>query len=242
MSISQVPNEFRYSAELLSEYSIAALDNSKELIDEAILLFENGHLARSYFIAVAAIEEIGKSFLSFDAQGRNLQDSAVTAKIRNSLESHSKKINAAFHASVLSHGDLQNELEGIIDLMIQIKHGREPSMYTDINYINQQVYRPKDVVREAAAKDCIRLAQHCLYKTERHFEVNQPSKRSSNEDAFYGMKDRRVTELFNNEDFWWFHISNMESGENDISASIVLYQREYQAKGKSFKVPESSEQ
>ncbi len=242
MSMSQVPNEFRYSTELLSEYSIAALDNAKELIEEAILLFENGHLARSYFIAVAAIEEIGKSFLSFDAQGRNLKDSAVTAKIRNSLESHSKKINAAFHASVLSHGDLRSELEGIIDLMIQIKHGREPSMYTDINYINQKVYLPKNVIREVAAKDCIRLAQHCLYKTEGHVQEKQPPNKSSDEDAFYCMKDSRVSELFNNEDFWWFYISNMESGENDISASIVRYQREYLSKGKLFKIPEGSGQ
>jgi len=190
---------------------------------------------------VAAIEEIGKSFISFDAQGRNLNDSAVTTKIRKSLESHSDKIRMAFHASVLSHDDLQKELQGIIDLMIALKHGREPSMYTDINYESLEIKRPKELVREIAAKDCIRLAQHCYYKTKTHQQEKQPTQRSSSEDAFYGMKTRKLTELFNNEDFWWFHISNIGSGEHDISASVVTYQREYLGKGRTFKVSEVSQ-
>ena len=238
MSMTQVRNTFRYTSVLLSQYSRASLENAQELINEAILLYENGHIARSYFMAVAAIEEIGKSFISFDAQGRNLNDSAITAKIRRSFENHSTKITMAFQASVLSHGDLQNELQGIIDLMIALKYGREPSMYTDINYNSLEIKRPKDVVRKTAAKDCIRLAQYCYYKTETHQQEKQPTKRSSNEDAFYGMRTRKLTELFNNEDFWWFHISNMKSEENDISASVITYQREYLRKGKTFKVSE----
>lgn len=235
MSLSQVPNMFRYTVELLSQYSKTALDNAKELIDEAVLLFEHGHLARSYFISVAAIEEIGKSFISYDAQGRNLNDSAVTANIRSSLESHEKKINAAFHASAISSGDLRNELLQLIDLMIALKYGREPSMYTDINYETLEIKRPKDIVREAAAKDCISLARHCFYKTQTHQQENQPTQRSSDEDAFYGMKRRKQMEIFNNEDFWWFYISTLESGENDVSACIVKYQKEYLGKGKTFK-------
>jgi AbiV family abortive infection protein len=198
------------------------------------LLFEHGRIARAYYLAIAAIEEIGKSFLAFDALGRNLNDSAVTAKIRSSLECHSRKITAAFNASVLSHSNLREELEGIIDLMIALKQGREPSMYTDVNYLDGKLYRPKDVVREIAARDCIRLARHCYAKTEEHQRNKAPAKRSANEDAFYSMKDRRVNDLFNTEDFWWYHISRMELGENDIADSIALYQREYQSKGRIF--------
>ena len=201
MSMLQAPNSFRYTKELLEEYSTAALNNAKDLIEKGQILLNQGHLARAYFIGVAAIEEIGKSFTAFDAQGRNLNDSAVTAKIRNSLENHSSKINAAFHASISSHGDLKNELQGIIDLIIALKYGREPSMYTDINYENGKIKKPEEVVREVAAKDCIRLAQHCYYKTEEHLKIKQPTKRNKHEDAFYSMKSTQTTRLFNSEDF-----------------------------------------
>jgi AbiV family abortive infection protein len=106
MGNSNIPNQFRYTVELLMQYSADALDNASQLIDEASLLLEHGRGARAYFLGVAAIEEIGKSFLAFDALGRNLNDSAVTAKVRNSLENHSRKINAAFHASVISYSNL----------------------------------------------------------------------------------------------------------------------------------------
>jgi AbiV family abortive infection protein len=236
--MSQVPNSFRYNSELLENFSKAALNNAKELIEEAQLLLDHGHLCRAYFIAVAAIEEIGKSFIAFDAQGRNLSDSAVTAKLRNSLESHPSKISSAFQASILSHGDLEKELKGIIELMIELKDGREPSMYTDINYSTSEIKRPRDVVREIAAKDCLRLAQHCYYKTEEHQKTKPPLQRSKHEDIFYGMKKKDLNKLFNNEDFWWFFIANMERDDKDFSKSAVVYQREYLSKGKKFKAAE----
>ncbi len=234
MGNSKIPNQFRYSAKQLTQYSVDALDNARQLIEEADLLFQHGHIARSYYLAVAAIEEVGKSFLAFDALGRNLNDSAVTAKIRSSLENHSRKITAAFNASVISHSNLREELEGIIDMMISLKQGREPSMYTEINYLDGKLYCPEDVVRKIAARDCIRLARHCYTKTEEHQNKNEPTKRSANEDRFYGMKDRKVNDLFNTEDFWWYHMSRMELGENDIADSIASYQREYQNKGRTF--------
>lgn len=239
MSNSNIPNQFRYTSEMLTQYSADALDNASQLIGEANLLLEHSCTARAYFLGVAAIEEIGKSFLAFDALGRNLNDSAVTAKVRNSLENHSRKINAAFHASVISHSNIREEILGIVDLMIALKNGREPSMYTDINYIEGKLYRPKEVVRDIAARNCIHLAQHCYAKTEEHLSNNQPTKRSANEDAFYGMKDRKINEFFNTEDFWWYHISKMEQGENDIANSIKSYQSEYLNKGRTFQSAET---
>lgn len=238
MGMSNIPNSFRYTPDLLNKYASAAFDNAKNLINEAQLLLNHGHLGRAYFLAVAAIEEIGKSFIAFDARGRNLEDSAVTAKIRNSFESHTDKINAAFLASIFSHEDLRSELQGIIDLMIALKYGREPSMYTDINYETGQIKSPEDLVREKAAKDCIRLARHCYYKTIEHQQTVPPTQRSAHEDALYAMKSKKTNDLFKNEDFWWFLIANMEAGENDFSKSVVLYQREYLNKGRKFKTNE----
>ena len=56
-------NEFRFTVELLREYSVASLNNAEELIEEASLLYERNHIARAYFLAVASIEEIGKALL-----------------------------------------------------------------------------------------------------------------------------------------------------------------------------------
>ena len=228
-------NTFRYSAQLLAEYSNAALANAEDLIAEAQLLYDNGHFARSYFMAVAAIEEIGKAFIAFEAQGRNLQDSAVTGKVRRSLEDHTKKINAAFLASVFSHSDLRKELMGIIDLMITLKYGREPSMYVDIKYPSGEVEHPNLLVRKVAARDCIQLAMRCHSKTSEHLRSKSPISRTKYDDEFYGMKDKKVRELFNTEDFWWFYINRAEDGAKDISEAVALYQRDFLKIGKKFK-------
>jgi len=81
--------QFKFTVDLLREYSAAALHNANELLREASLLCTNGHAARAYFLAVASIEETGKALQAFDAQGRNLADSAVSAKLRRSMEDHS---------------------------------------------------------------------------------------------------------------------------------------------------------
>lgn len=66
---------FRYTVELLKEYSDAALENAAELLQEASVLHAQGYRARAYFLAVAGIEETGKAVIAFDGQGRNLRDS-----------------------------------------------------------------------------------------------------------------------------------------------------------------------
>ncbi|MEO5954540.1 MAG: AbiV family abortive infection protein [Nitrospiraceae bacterium] len=130
--------EFRFTVELLREYSAAALQNAAELLEEASLLHENGRAARAYFLAVASIEETGKALQAFDAQGRNLADSAVTAKLRRSMEDHLQKIAAAFTAMLLASQDIPKAVMPAVELMIHLKHGREPSMYTDIRYYGVQ--------------------------------------------------------------------------------------------------------
>lgn len=88
---------FRFTPEVLREYSEAALKNASELVEEASLLYAHGHVARAYFLAVASIEETGKALLAFDAQGRNLADSAVTSKLKRAMEDHSQKITEGLY-------------------------------------------------------------------------------------------------------------------------------------------------
>ena len=139
MSQYKLPNSFRYTKDLLLEYRDTAMKNAEKLLMEADLLYKHGHLERTYFLSVAAIEETGKAAIIHLSLGRNLQDSAVTSKIKSSLESHTEKINMAFHSSITSHNNIQDEIMDIVELMVDLSNGREPSMYTDLNYENMQI-------------------------------------------------------------------------------------------------------
>ena len=66
--------ERKYSItyDLLKQYQDASLLNSQSLIKEAGILYKRGYLARAYYLACASIEETGKAYNAFSAQGRNL--------------------------------------------------------------------------------------------------------------------------------------------------------------------------
>jgi AbiV family abortive infection protein len=184
--------EFKFTVELLKNYSTAALQNAAELLEEATLLSENGHAARTYFLAVASIEETGKALQAFDAQGRNLADSAVTARLRRSMEDHSQKITSAFTAILLSSPDVRKAVMPIVEVMIHLKRGREPSMYTDIRYSKSTVQMPSAMVRDVAAKDCIRLARDCLRHACKHIAEKTPEVRSGDDDQLFAMKSGQL--------------------------------------------------
>ncbi len=231
-------SEFRYTVDLLREYGAAALQNSSELLEEASLLFSNGHSARAYFLAVASIEETGKALLAFDAQGRNLGDSAVTAKLRRAMEDHSQKITAAFTATLLASPNIRDAVMPLVDLMIHLKHGREPSMYTDIRYEESNVRIPAAIVRNVAARDCVQLARDCLAHSRNHVAEKTPETRSRAEDEMFAMKSAQFQKMANTEGFWWHYIAQLESGKRDFAAAAVAYQRDYFSKGKTFERPE----
>lgn len=227
--------EFRFTVELLREYSAAALKNAAELLEEASLLHENSRAARAYFLAVASIEETGKALQAFDAQGRNLADSAVTAKLRRSMEDHSQKITAAFTAMLLASQDIPKAVMPAIELMIHLKHGREPSMYTDIRYMESKVQIPSGMVRDVAAKNCVRLSSDCLAHARKHIVAKKtPEVRSRAEDQLFSMKSGQFQKMANTEGFWWYYIAQLAAGNRDFAATAIAYQRDYFSKGKTF--------
>lgn len=147
------------TAALLQSYSEAALRNADELCAEAALLRDHDHMARAYFLAVASIEEGGNALLAFDSQTRNLADPAVCKKLKNLMESHGAKINYALSMWALSSPDKSEALKVAIDLIIAVKHGREPSMYSDLRTGPDRAQTPRQVVRDSAARDCVMLAK-----------------------------------------------------------------------------------
>lgn len=236
MGAQRIPPEFRFTDKILKDLSTASLENAEQLIKEAKVLLRNNYLPRAYFLSVAAIEEIGKAYLCFESTTRNLNDSAVTSNILKSIENHSNKINAAFHTSILTSKDPRGAIQIALDLMIELKNGREPSMYTDINYIESKIYTPSAVIREIAATDSVRLAEQC-YLTTRHYINNfSPSTKTKVDNDVFGLKKTTFSKIMENEDFWWYLIDNLENNKLTYNEAIAEYNKEYFSKKKLFRI------
>ena len=220
--------------ELLRDYYEAALDNGSELVDEAELLYSNGHRARAYFLAVAAVEEIGKALIAFDALGRNLSDPAVRKRITSAIQDHQQKIVAAVGQWLPSNPTSDQDVKRILNWMLHLRHGREPSMYTDVAHDGSKIQTPSEIVRDTAAADCIRLARDCLVLARHHIAAQVPKQRTRSEDQLFIMKTAELQKMMNTEDFWRYYIAEMKRGRRELSDAFVQYRLNYLLKGRQF--------
>jgi len=221
--------------ELLCEYCDAAIRNASDLVKEATILFSKGFKARAYFLSVAAIEEIGKALIAFDAQGRNLKDPAVSGAAKRGMEDHPSKIRAAFNVWIAQNPNDREAIKYMVDLIIHLQRGREPSMYTDIDSNTGKIRVPADIIREAAARDCIRLSADTLARAQEHLKETNPAIRTRAEDDIYALKSSQFEKLLNTEDFWWYFTAQMESGNEDFAEAVVKYRNQFFLKGQLFK-------
>jgi AbiV family abortive infection protein len=221
------PHMPQMTTDLLRSYSTAALCNADELLVESSLLHQHGHNARAYFLAVACIEEAGKALLAFNAQNRNLSDPAVCTKLKADMENHAQKITCALGAWALSRPDPRKELKVALDLIIALKRGREPSMYTDLRTDPDRVQTPQGVVRATAARDCIRLAENSLNYAHRHVREETPIKFTAAHDRLFTMKSGKLKATLDTEDFWWYYIARVEVGQRDMAEAVLGYERDH---------------
>lgn len=225
----------KMTAELLGSYSKAALHNADDLLVEASLLRDNGHMARAYFLAVACIEEAGKALHTFDSQNRNLSDPAVCTKLKADLENHSKKIIYALGTWALKGTDPSSEIKVALDIISQLKRGREPSMYSDLRSDPDRAQTPREIVRAKAAQDCVRLAQNCLAHAHRHVSEKTPATFTSAEDKFFTMKSSKVEDILSQEDFWWYYVSRSRSDQPDLAEAVLRYEQDHIKTGIPFR-------
>ena len=238
MGSSDTPN---FTPELLRAYSTAALQNANELLEEASLLRDSGHMARAYFLAVACIEETGKALQAFDAQNRNLSDPALCTKLKTGMEQHSQKINYALGSWALHSSDLSGALKTALDLILNLKRGREPSMYSGLRSDPDRVESPREVVRPDAARGCVRLATDCLAYARYHLAEKTPPNVTSAQDKLFTMKSTKFQQMLKTEDFWWYFISRMEAGDKDLAEAVLGYERDYIKRDLTFQPPNDSE-
>ena len=150
------------------------------------------------------------------------------------MEDHSQKITAALTPMLLSSPNPAKALMSLVGLMIDVKNGRQPSMYTDINYLDSKVYVPRDVVREPVAVDCLHLGRDCLDAVHKYLTGNSPQFRSVADDAVFAMKPDHFQKILNTEGFWHYYIAKQEARVHDFSEVVVSYQREYSSKGRTY--------
>jgi AbiV family abortive infection protein len=208
----------------LLELSVASLDNAAALVDEAETLLSAEHFARAYFLAVAAIEEVGKSALAFGAAGRNLADRQVLKKAWNNLLDHKSKIIAAFGPSLnlTQRENMKEALDTSLELMGSLRRGREPSMYTGI-LADGSIQSPKDLVRPVAARDALRLAQHCLARAKEHHANNEPAATTAASDFFYTLSSSKIREIMGQEEFSPFYLERIKGGNISLEEAIYAF-------------------
>ena len=208
----------------LLELSRAALENAEALLSEAEALLSGEHFARAYFLAVAGIEEIGKSALAFNAAGRDLSNQRVAKTVWEKLLDHKSKIIAAFGPSLhLTQKDgLEEAIEASMELIGALRRGREPSMYTEILQ-DGTVRSPRGIVRPVAAQDSVRLLRHCLHRARSHLTSGEPPKTSVADDYFYVQSASKVKQLVEHPDFSPFYLERLKSGAISLEEAIYAF-------------------
>jgi hypothetical protein len=97
-----------------------------------------------------------------------------------------------------------------------------------------RVQTPREIVRANAARDCVRLAENCLVFAHSHVRDKIPPKFTTAQNRIFTLKSAKFQELLSTEDFWWYYISRMESGQHDIAEAVHGYERDHIKTGKPF--------
>lgn len=227
--------DYQLTPTILEQYRDAALKNAAALIEEASLLLAHKHFARAYFLSVAAVEESGKAVQAFDGIGRNLKDSAVSRRLKLQFDNHSQKITSAFLPWLLAAPNLREEMMSFVNIMVDVKHGREPSMYTDIQQDGSRVVTPETVVRSSVADNCVCLAKQVLSYAKAYVTESKPKITTPVQDAFFAMKPGLLPKMMNTKDFWEYYLSRMEAGDKALENAAIEYNRLYLSKDSKFK-------
>jgi AbiV family abortive infection protein len=232
--------DYQLTPELLQQYRDAALANAQELFEEATLLLQYGHRARAYFLAVASIEEVGKAVQAFDGMGRNLKDSAVAMRLKLQFDDHEQKISSAFLPWLQGSSNLPEVLDKIIDLILNVQHGREPAMYTDIHIDGPSVLIPSVSIRPKTAESCVRLAGDVLARARPYVTQPSPLVKTKSQDALFAMRTAWL-KMAQTKDFWEYLLSRAQAGDTAIETAAIQYHKDYVLKNLQFKPGSNAE-
>lgn len=233
---------YQLTSALLRAFRKAAVENARELQYEASLLLRHNHFSRAYFLAIIAIEEIGKSVQAFDALGRNVRDPTVSTRVKLNFDDYAKKMSAAVFPWLLFEPERRDEVMAFIEALIESRRTQHPTLHMGIDPQSAKIIVPSAIVRPAAAQTCVRMAQTIFAYAAPHVMESPPKIRTKTEDEFFAMKPQVLVTLANSADFWQYYISCMKTGDSAFEAAIAEYSRKYYAKNAKFKEDGNPEQ
>lgn len=225
--------KYTLSLEILHNYLDAAMINALDLLNEATTLLSQERYARSYFLACASLEETGKAYQAFNAMGRNLKNPGVTNAVKESFEDHRSKIVSATACMIMKKDITKETIEEFLKITLDLKVGREKSMYVDINE-KHEVTEPSKLVRPVAAFNAVKFAKDCLETTGTFIIENQPNEFTASQDKFITLKKDRLAKMYNTRNFWDFCINQMQNNNSDLADITTKYHDEYYCKNKLF--------
>ncbi len=109
-----------------------------------------------------------------------------------------------------------------MELISDLRRGREPSMYTEI-LTDGTVRVPSEIVRPVAAKDVVRLAKHCLVRAKSYIPNNTSPQTSAANDFFYTQSSAKIQEIMAHEQFSGFYLARIKAGSPDLEEAIYEF-------------------
>jgi AbiV family abortive infection protein len=138
-----------------------SLQNARELVKEAELLFDNKRWARTVFLCHTAGEEFGKSVQCFTAVMDHARGVLDFVKFRKRFLSHlSKTTTIRFFEAMMSPEDdhLIDEIKGLEEEVSALLQGRNATLYSDM-FSDGTVFAPSDIIPEKMASDALSWAK-----------------------------------------------------------------------------------
>lgn len=156
----------------LEKAVLNALNNAKELFEEAVILEENKKYARAYTLFHLSIEEVGKVFIIFKYLLGNDYSDDQMKKFDIEFRQHKVKIDLAANIDVIATwlmdgGELTTEIiENVTYSKKQIEKLNELknlSLYSFLH--NGSSFKPSDVIEQKDVEEIHLTAQYRLKGT-----------------------------------------------------------------------------
>lgn len=152
----------------LEEAYIFVYENTKELLEEARLLFENKRYARAYALAQIAHEELAKLPIIYQEATRSFfKEGHDWKNFHKRLRSHDSKNkqNFVFYQTMLNavgNNSMNLEYDQIKDNLTFVNHLKNVSLYADIK--SNKFTKPALEIKKNLAKTHLELVEE-MFKT-----------------------------------------------------------------------------
>ena len=141
---------------LLKGLSIKSFENAEELLEEAIILFDNLKFHRAYFLSQIAVEEIGKHIICSSAIVNVILNKFNLKRFNIRFSNHNEKCSMLNFFEDINFSNIDSIKEMNFDsLAINQNKMKMMSMYSD--FIEDYAFKPSEIDFKQVAEGNIHL-------------------------------------------------------------------------------------